>query len=60
VALREPQDLRAYPGARTHVCTYSGHSPAMTALAQALFGEIGFAGRLPVAIPGLYPIGHGL
>ncbi|HJQ77500.1 MAG TPA: glycoside hydrolase family 3 N-terminal domain-containing protein [Acidimicrobiia bacterium] len=59
VSLREPQDLASYPGATTHVCTYSGHIPSLRALASALFGETGFEGRLPVAIPGLHPIGHG-
>ena len=60
VAMREPQDLAAYPGVSTHVCTYSSHSPSMKALADSLFGTASFPGRLPVAIPGLYPVGHGL
>lgn len=60
VAMREPQDLNAYQEAATHVCTYSSHAPSLGALASALFGQTGFEGRLPVAIPGLYPIGHGL
>jgi hypothetical protein len=32
----------------------------MDALAEALFGRIRFAGRLPAAIPGLAATGHGL
>jgi beta-N-acetylhexosaminidase len=60
VALRTPFDLSLYPAASTHVCTYSSHQPSMKALAAALFGETGFPGRLPVAIPNLYPTGHGL
>ena len=51
VALRMPYDLLAYPTAPTYVCAYSIQSPAMEALAQALFGHIPFAGRLPVSIP---------
>jgi beta-N-acetylhexosaminidase len=53
VALRAPWDLRAYPGARTHVCTYSILPESLEALAAALFGRSsgtdGFPGRLPVA-----------
>jgi beta-N-acetylhexosaminidase len=60
VALRTPWDLLGYPSARTHVCSYGILPPSMEALAAALLGEAPFAGRLPVAIPGLYPRGHGL
>jgi beta-N-acetylhexosaminidase len=60
VALRTPWDLLAYPSARTHICTYGILQPSMGALAEALLGATPFAGRLPVAIAGLYPRGHGL
>jgi beta-N-acetylhexosaminidase len=60
VALRTPYDLAAYPRASTHLCTYSGHLPSLQALAVALFGDIPLVGRLPAAIPALYPSGHGL
>ncbi|HEX6299317.1 MAG TPA: hypothetical protein VF148_02490 [Acidimicrobiia bacterium] len=59
VALREPQDL-AYPRVKTHICVYSSHNPSLRALARALFGQQAFEGRLPVSLPPLYPIGHGL
>ena len=48
VALRTPWDLAAYPGARTHVATYSILRESMDALAAGLFGDTGFPGRLPV------------
>jgi len=60
VALRTPFDLAAYPASRTHISTYGILAPSLEALADALFGDAGFGGRLPVAIPGLYPTGHGL
>jgi beta-N-acetylhexosaminidase len=60
VALRTPFDLASYPGSKTHVCTYSSHRPSLDALTSALFGDISFQGRLPAAIPGLYPRGHGI
>jgi beta-N-acetylhexosaminidase len=60
VALRTPWDLLAYPSAGTHVCSYGILPPSMEALATALLGEERFAGRLPVAIAGLHPRGHGI
>jgi beta-N-acetylhexosaminidase len=60
VALRTPYDLAAYPGSQTHLCTYGSHWPSLRALASALFGEIPLRGCLPVAIPDLYPSGHGV
>jgi beta-N-acetylhexosaminidase len=60
VALRTPFDLAAYPAAPTHVCTYSILPASMDALAEALFGRVAFAGRLPAAIPRLAATGHGL
>jgi beta-N-acetylhexosaminidase len=59
VALRMPNDLAAYPTAPTYLCTYSILDPALEALAAALWGERACPGRLPVGIPGLYPLGHG-
>jgi len=60
VALRLPYDLQVYPAASTHLCTYSILEPSMDALAEALWGETPFKGRLPVSIPDMYPIGHGV
>lgn len=60
VALRTPFDLAAYPQASTHVCSYGILPPSMKALVAALFGRIPFRGRLPAAIPGVYPTGHRL
>jgi beta-N-acetylhexosaminidase len=59
VAMRLPYDLSAFPQAPTFVCTYSILEPSMRALASCLFGINKFQGRLPVSIPGLYPVGHG-
>ena len=60
VALRTPFDLMAYAEAPTHVCTYGVLPVSMDALAAALFGRIPFGGRLPAAIPGVAPTGHGV
>jgi beta-N-acetylhexosaminidase len=60
VALRTPYDLSVYPQAPTYLCAYSILPPALDALARALFGHIPLVGRLPVSIPNMYPLGHGL
>jgi beta-N-acetylhexosaminidase len=60
VSLRTPYDLAGYSEAPTHLAAYGIHPPTMTALVDALLGLAPVSGRLPVAIPGLYPIGHGL
>lgn len=59
-ALRLPYDLAAFPEAPAYICTYSILEPAMQALAQALFGQFPFQGKLPVTIPGMYGVGFGL
>ncbi len=59
-ALRMPYDLQAFPDAPTYLCTYSILSPSMQALVKLLWGQVHSRGRLPVAIPGLYPIEYGL
>ena len=59
-ALRTPDDLAAFPHVRTYVCTYGVLPPSIDALAARLMGEVAYEGRLPVSIPGLYPVGHGL
>jgi beta-N-acetylhexosaminidase len=60
VAMRTPYDLVDYPRSATHLCSYSIVPASVGAVADALFGQAPIAGRLPVAIPGLYPRGHGL
>jgi beta-N-acetylhexosaminidase len=60
VALRTPFDLLAYPRVGTYVCTYGLLEPSLEALADTLFGRAPFAGRLPAAIDGIAPTGHGI
>jgi beta-N-acetylhexosaminidase len=60
VALRTPWDVAAYPAARTYACSFGILPPSIEALVASLFGEIPFAGHLPVEIAGLHPRGYGL
>jgi beta-N-acetylhexosaminidase len=59
VAMRTPYDLAAYPEAKTYLCSYGILEPTVTALVGAMFGAP-ITGHLPVAVPGLYPVGHGI
>jgi beta-N-acetylhexosaminidase len=60
VGLRLPYDLASYPMVPTFLCTYSILESSMEALAAALWGEGPIGGRLPVSIPGMYTLGHGV
>jgi beta-N-acetylhexosaminidase len=60
VAMRTPYDLADYQGAPTHLCSYAIVPASVGAVADATFGRAPIGGRLPVAIPGLYPRGHGM
>jgi beta-N-acetylhexosaminidase len=51
IALRTPWDVACYPAGVPAICTYSILPDPLEALARALAGDIGFPGRLPVAIP---------
>jgi beta-N-acetylhexosaminidase len=56
VALRTPWDVARYPESVAALCTYSIHPDSLEALAAGLAGAIPFAGRLPVAVPGVTPL----
>ncbi len=60
VAVRGPYDLMAFPAAPTYLASYGANPPALEALAAVLVGQLKPGGRLPVELPGLYPVGAGL
>jgi beta-N-acetylhexosaminidase len=60
VSFGSPYFLRHFPDVNAYMCAYRYADEAMMAAAKALFGEIDIQGKLPVSIPGHYPIGHGL
>ena len=39
---------------------FDDHPGAEQAVAKAIMGEIPFRGRLPIELPGFYPVGHGI
>jgi len=59
-ALGDPHDILEFPRVPAYVATYGASPGSVSAVGRLLFGEIQPTGRLPVAIPGMYPCGHGL
>ncbi len=60
ISFGSPYFLRHFPEASAYLCLYRGTPQAQETAARAVFGEIDISGRLPVSIPGLFPIGHGI
>ncbi|MGH2377256.1 MAG: glycoside hydrolase family 3 protein [Candidatus Limnocylindria bacterium] len=60
VSMRSPYDVVSVPEVPAYVCAYYGRPDAARAVAEVLLGEIRPQGRLPVEIPGHFPIGAGL
>ncbi|MCS6816836.1 MAG: hypothetical protein N0A16_05655 [Blastocatellia bacterium] len=55
-----PYMLSFVPELPTYILTYEYYPEAERAALRAILGEIPFAGKLPISLPGAYPIGHGL
>lgn len=60
LAMREPYDLIHFPDVSTYVASYGIQPLHVRAAVEVLFGEQPARGRLPVSIPELYPVGHGV
>lgn len=58
IAMRMPYDLIAFPETPTFLCTYSIQPPSIKAVASVIMGKLKPQGKLPVSIPGLYPVGY--
>lgn len=59
-AMRNPYDVTSFPEAATVLNTYGYTSHQLESLVRVLYGEVDPSGKLPVEIPGLFPLGHGL
>lgn len=60
VAVGDPYDLLQFPEVPAYLATYGSDEPSLEAAARVLLGTVRPQGRLPVSLPGLYPVGHGL
>jgi beta-N-acetylhexosaminidase len=55
-----PYLLHHVPELPSYILTYDTYPGAELSAIKAITGEIPFKGKLPVSLPGLYPVGHGL
>lgn len=60
VALRNPYDPARLPDCAAALATYTWTDAELRAAARVVTGAVRPAGRLPVPVPGRYPLGHGL
>ncbi len=60
VAIRNPYDTARLPACAAEVATYTWTDVEMRAAARVLTGAVRPVGRLPVPVPGRYPLGHGV
>jgi beta-N-acetylhexosaminidase len=60
VSFGSPYLLRQAPEVPVYVCAFSSAESSQRAAVGALFGEYAVGGKLPVTLPGLYPMGYGL
>ncbi|GAC1328314.1 MAG: beta-N-acetylhexosaminidase [Chloroflexota bacterium] len=58
LALGDPFDVLSFPDAPCYVTAYGDGLVEIDAALSVLFGKTRAQGRLPVALPGLYPRGH--
>jgi beta-N-acetylhexosaminidase len=57
--LGSPYLISHFPAARTWIAAFSTKAVAEQAVGRALFGQTAIAGRLPVSVPGIAPLGAG-
>jgi beta-N-acetylhexosaminidase len=60
VAFTGPAFLASVPESCSLICCYDGSPASQTAAVQALFGDAPMEGRLPVAVPPVFAMGHRL
>jgi beta-N-acetylhexosaminidase len=60
VAFAGPAFLASVPESCSLICCYDGSPVSQTAAVQALFGDSPMEGRLPVAVPPFFAVGHRL
>jgi beta-glucosidase-like glycosyl hydrolase len=55
-----PYAAMAVPDVPAMLLTYDFADDAEETVVRALTGEIGISGTLPIALPGMFPLGHGI
>ncbi|MFG1609634.1 glycoside hydrolase family 3 protein [Actinoplanes sp. NPDC049265] len=59
-AVRNPYDIALFAEVKAYLASYGYTAASLESLTRVLFGEVNPTGKLPVAIPSLYPYGYGL
>ncbi len=55
-----PYFLRHFPDVDAYLCLYQNTPQTQDIAVRAIFGEMDIKGKLPVSLPGLYPVWHGI
>jgi len=55
-----PYFLKHFPDVDAYLCLYQNTPQTQDIAVRAIFGEMEIKGKLPVSLPGLYPVGHGI
>ena len=59
-SLGNPYIIQDFPDVPVYICAYKNNSLMQQAYLDALLGKIKIDGKLPVNIPGVVNIGHGI
>jgi beta-N-acetylhexosaminidase len=60
VLFGSPYLLSFVPELPSYILAYDDHPGAELAAVKAILGETPFRGKLPISLPELYPLGHGI
>lgn len=60
IAMSSAYDLLAFPQQESYITTYNDSRPLLAAAVRLLYGQIQPAGKLPVELPPLFPVGSGI
>ena len=60
ISFGNPYLLMGFPKLQTYVVAYGDMPSLQRSAANALLGKIDVTGRLPISLPGLYPLGAGI
>ncbi len=60
IAFGNPYALRGFPKLKTYLVAFGDMAALQRAAARSVFGMQSVTGRMPISIPGMYPIGAGI
>jgi beta-N-acetylhexosaminidase len=60
ISFGNPYLLMSFPKLQTYLVAYGDMPSLQKAAAMAVLGKTDISGRLPISLPGLYPLGAGI